>query len=382
MIRKVVKQFSAACCLISFFIFLPGCGAPHSSQPEFLYISGQNEIATFSINRADGALTALPATSGPNNATVITKTMAASPDAKFLYDYDAANNVVVGFSIDQEHGALTAISGSPFSANTFGFVLAPGVDIPGGIITDPKGQFLYLANIVGFSVFDRDRQSGALTAVASPTFQLEEAPFGAVTDAAGKFLYSNNLTASVGNIGGFTIDPANGALTELPNSPFPVNLQGNSLGTHLLVSKQFLFRSSLLDNAIEAWSIDSTTGNLVPVPGSPFPTGAGAIDMAMDPSGRFLYVTNLGSASISAYNMNATTGTLIPLQGSPFSIEDPASSLTIDGTGQFLYATISKSSVIGYRINPSTGTLSALNQGPVPVSSTLSAEAQMIIVKP
>ena len=386
--RKLVKQFSVACCLISIFVFLPGCGSSRSSsstpvssaasQPEFLYVSGQNQIASFSINTSDGSLTALPATPGPNNAMVLTKMMAASPDAKFFYDYDLANNAVIGFSIDPAHGTLTPINGSPFS-------IGPPPAFPaiaGGLLTDPTGKFLFLANVFNLAVFNRDNQSGALTSIAGSPFQDSDGPFEMVSDAIGKFLYSNNLGFSSINVSGFVIDSNSGVLTALPDSPFPVSLQEDPFGTHLLISKQFLFRISLQDSEVEAWRIDQTTGDLSAVPGSPFPTDIAPAGMATDMEGKFLYIANLGGGNVSAYGIDPATGTLTALPGSPFSLGVPAAALAVDGTGQFLYVTSSRATILGLKIDAATGTLTALNQGPVIVSSPLPLAPQMIVVKP
>jgi DNA-binding beta-propeller fold protein YncE len=110
------------------------------------------------------------------------------------------------------------------------------------------------------------------------------------------------------------------------------------------------------------FAIDGTTGALTPLPDSPFPAGTNPGSVTVDPSGSFVYVANVTSNDISAYAMDSTTGALTAVPGSPFPAEPPPagattapSSVAVDPSGMFAYVVNATHS----------------NQGPV--NSTVSA---------
>jgi 6-phosphogluconolactonase len=112
------------------------------------------------------------------------------------------------------------------------------------------------------------------------------------------------------------VDPASGALTPVPGSPFsagrhPIWPAIDPGGHCILVAN----RDS---DTVSAWRIDPRTGELVPMTGSPYPTGKRPRAVTISPSGRFAYLANEGSGSISGYRL-AEEGRLLPIQGSPFT---------------------------------------------------------------
>jgi 6-phosphogluconolactonase (cycloisomerase 2 family) len=130
----------------------------------------------------------------------------------FVYVTDQANNTVT--LITATSGVLAA---GPYTSTTL-----PGFNIPQGIVVDPTGSYLYVADKGSGSVYAYTiaPTTGLLTAITgSPFASLTPAPTGLTTagtwatlavDPSGQFLYSGN--ADAGTVTAFTIG-AGGVLT-------------------------------------------------------------------------------------------------------------------------------------------------------------------------
>jgi 6-phosphogluconolactonase (cycloisomerase 2 family) len=134
-------------------------------------------------------------------------------------------------------------------------------------------------------------------------------------------------------------------------------------------SNNFVYVANQGQNSISAYSLNTGSGALTPLPGSPFvltstaPTGILAVQTAN--SVRVLYLTNEGSNNLSGFLIN-TDGSLIEVAGSPFSAQLGPVALAVDTTKNFLYAAEMNSNEISqYRINPGSGSLSALSPAAV-----------------
>lgn len=125
-------------------------------------------------------------------------------------------------------------------------------------------------------------------------------------------------------------------------------------------------------------AINPATGAVSLVPGSPFANSLGqniVTQLVAEPHGRFLYSLNQGASSfgnqfgqpgIGAYQINRTNGALIPVPNGQLVIPNvPDTSLAIDGAGRFLYQP-DGSSIDVYAINQSTGALT--RQAPSPAA--------------
>jgi hypothetical protein len=104
---------------------------------------------------------------------------------------------------------------------------------------------------------------------------------------AGGFVYA----AGPGVVLGYSFDDATGTLTEIPGSPFSVDLPPLYAGgpTTIVVDPlgRFLYANVHVQNpdGIKLFRIDGPTGKLTLVPGGPYPTGDGRpnpFSMAID----------------------------------------------------------------------------------------------------
>lgn len=234
----------------------------------FAYVTnfGGASISPFTINTANGAL-------GANGSAVggpLANPYAAAATDGFLFVSDRANSgTIVSYPINGD-GTL----GSP----TFTSMVFSGTGMPGPLIIDPTGQFLYVTDVTNGTVsLLSGVAGGALTLVQLyPTTSPGTPAIGlaiAAPSSGNEFLYISNQSA--GTISLYGVTPATGALT------LPV---------------------------VAAFGLSSPTG------------------LAVDPSGAFLYVTNQGTGTIATFSINATNGALTAL-GSPIATEpsNPAS---------------------------------------------------------
>ena len=102
---------------------------------------------------------------------------------------------------------------------------------------DPTGRFLYCpvyvspteGDVWGYAI---NFSTGALSLIAGSPFPAGSESFSVSADPSGRFLYVGNINDNplpYDTISGYAIDPATGALTPLPGSPFEADLQPYSL---------------------------------------------------------------------------------------------------------------------------------------------------------
>jgi 6-phosphogluconolactonase len=153
----------------------------------------------------------LPISNGYPAGTV-PSAIAEDPSSRFVYVTDRATNQLYGYLVGST-GQLTTMTSGPF---------ATGV-LPVGVTVDPRGKYLYVANrtsnTVGAYAID--------TAIGTPVPSSGSASVGvgtaptcvAIEPALGKYLYTSNQLD--GTVTGEQLDPHNGGLTPIQNTPFP-----------------------------------------------------------------------------------------------------------------------------------------------------------------
>ncbi len=218
-----------------------------------------------------------------------------------------------------------------------------------------------------FARYSIDPANGKITQIAGSPFFLFPPPVsiqGLATTLDGRFLYGADAS---GNIFGFRLDKATGVPTELRGSPFA---SGPNLQLVVDPSGKFLYATD--DDAIGsvlAFAID-TNGSLSPVPGSPFAiVSQTAAAVSSEPygivdTGSFVYVALSGTNQVAAFSVDGETGVLTHVRGSPFAAGNGASLFAT--TDNFLYVVnAADGSVSGYSINLSSGALTAVPGSPL-----------------
>lgn len=377
---------------------------------KFAYLADfHGSIYGFSIG-ANGTLTAVPGSPFvvPSSNTELVA-LNVHPSGNFIYASDDNSNGLWAYAIDSASGTLSLVSGSPFLTGS----------LPGSTAFDTSGKFLFVANAgAGLAGFSVNQTTGALTSVAgSGCGGGGLLPLSVVVEPSGKFVYCEGF----GEIDGFQIDPASGALTSI-GSWGGVNYSG------LAVDPQgkYLYASGN-GGGIASFTIDANTGALTPVAGSPFATILGVnqslavsstgdrlyavqdsyvaavsinqadgtltslnyvlardtlaplyapkeITIAQGSSGlnimpAFAYIANASDQTISGFSVAPSTGLLTSL-GSAIPVGNNPHSITTDSLGRYLYvANQGDNSVSAFAINASNGALTALSGSPYSVGA-------------
>ncbi len=135
-------------------------------------------------------------------------------------------------------------------------------------------------------------------------------------------------------------------------------------------------------NDISAFAITSATGALTPVAGSPFAAGNSphGLSVTRTLTSTFIYAagTSGGASSIAGFSVNSSTGSLTALSGSPFDISVSHYTSVFHGYSDFLYVTTGDG-VAGYFSDVSIGELVALSTTPTPTGiNAFSVAAQQL----
>jgi len=348
--------------LLLFFIAAGMSPATTYGAQYFLYvangnISNSSGVSAYTINPATGEVTAV--TGSPFPAGTYPVAVAVDPTGQFAYVADReSNGNVYAYTINPATGALTAAPDSPFTAG----------DDPVSVTVDPTGQFVYVVNqgSNNISAYTINHATGGLTAVAGSPFAAATSPVSVTVDPTGQFAYVGNQ-GGASNVSAYTINPATGVLTAVPGSPFPAGSVPQAVTTD--PTGQFLYTANEGSNTglgtVSAYAINPSNGALTNIPGSPFPTGTNPWSLTVDPTGQFVYVANYYSRNVSGYAIDPTNGTIAAVPGSPFAAGLSPCSVAVDPTGQFTYVGNGNSyNISEYTINSATGGLGAVSGSP------------------
>jgi 6-phosphogluconolactonase len=257
------------------------------------------------------------------------------------------------------------------------------VNITVAKINLPPPKFLYATEYKAGRIAEYvvNPLTGSLTPTSQGSAWAHWGPVDIASDPGGYRLYVANSGSH--DLDAYFIYRNTGNLYQVPGSPFPLTGLGNRVVVHS--SGHFVYATSTNSSSstdISAFAVQSN-GSLTPVPGSPFAEGSGTTGaLAMHPSGKYLYAAvglpgNVGAVAV--YAINQVNGALTPI-GSPFPVPAYAGctqfcnaepgDLQVDASGNYLYGVQSpQDSIAGFRIDPTTGTLTDLPGSPYPDGS-------------
>jgi 6-phosphogluconolactonase len=247
-------------------------------------------------------------------------------------------------------------------------------------------QFAYGGNHAGIYCFAVNAISGVLVPLAEPQCDAGTLVSVAV-DPAGPFVYATDNSespppgsfAAVGSVRMYRIDSATGQLVRLSAIGAEPPTAAGALSIAVDPTGHFVYVGAT--DSVSAYAIDPITGLLTALPGSPFAAAGGyANELAIDPSGRFLYTANTTTNNVSALAIDATTGSLTPMPGSPFAAGEAPIAIAVDPAGRFVFvANLHSSNVSVFKIDGATGALSPAPGSPFtvpcPTGSLASADS-------
>jgi 6-phosphogluconolactonase (cycloisomerase 2 family) len=313
-----------------------------TTAPEFLYATGFSSAVYGYRIAPNGALSPVPGTAfGTQGGRPLA--LGATSDGKFLYVAEYDTDLIEGFAISPR-GRLRSLGAIPSGTN------------PASVALTPSGKFLYVGNeAYNISAYKVHTQNGAISEIPGSPFPANYSSFQLIVDPTGRFLFAGSYdTASA-----FSIDQATGALTLIDS------VAAGSSETWIALDKtsKFLYAASNAGTGdFYGYGINSTNGSLTLLPGFPFYTGVSQREAASVVQNGFIYIAqNYNGGEVAGYTSDTTTGALTPIPGSPFTAGQTAYAVAIDPSGRFVYsADYSANSLIGFSVNQSTGALTPL----------------------
>jgi 6-phosphogluconolactonase (cycloisomerase 2 family) len=260
--------------------------------PTHLYVTDStNVIRAYSVDRATGDLAA-GAVFGSGNLSELE--IRSAGNALYVSS-NASPTGLFGYALEPDPANPTAISGSPFATTAYA-----------NLSMNDSGTLIYAAiqGATGVTGYQVDPATGSLTTISG-------SPFGAVCVSAVAFnrqstyLYASNAS---GVMSRYPVDQTTGALGTRVDQSF---LTANSMS--FSDDDQFYYQTingaSATNVVVAAWN--AADGSLTHVSGSPFPLGASnqsATGIAVDSRRRRAYVLNSTASQIQTFNLDATTG--------------------------------------------------------------------------
>lgn len=349
-------------------------GPPPVPAKEFLYVSNNmGQLFGFSIDANSGALS--PVRSGhPMDVVGVgfetgVVHMAADPNGNDLYtsraELDGGANLVVLFWKDAD------------DLGTFPNLAQTLTIPPGKLAVDSSGKNLYViadpsanqGEIMSFSIAGGTPDKRTLTALPTPTTGVSGTPQDITLDPSGHYVYVSFAGSAGLQVAGYSRDQTTGALSNLPNSPFPNAGGDNPQGIRITPSGTFAVLANAATNNVSVMSLDSTTGTLTNVGSSPFPAGASPLAVAIDPSSKFVFVVNEGDDTLSGFVIGAG-GALTAVSGSPFTVGTQPQSVTVDPSGRFVYVASADGNIWGFTLTAGAASITPIAGSPFPTNAT------------
>ena len=238
---------------------------------------------------------------------------------------------------------------------------------PGSLAVDPKRQFLFAAlrsarEIASFRI---EPQKGDLSPIGSVSAGGNSAYVA--TDRSGRFILSAYY--GEGKVTVHRIGPG-GVLQEQALQSIPTAEKAHAILPD--PSNKFVFVPHTGPNAIFQFTFNAETGTLTPnaVPKVVAQEGAGPRHIWFHPRRPFAYADNEMGSSVTAYKLNESTGTLTAFQTlstlpEDFDGKNTCADIEIAPSGKFVYASNrGHDSIAGFSIDDHTGKLTAIGQAP------------------
>jgi 6-phosphogluconolactonase len=241
------------------------------------------------------------------------------------------------FALDRATGGWTPIAGSPFGMDpVFN-------DRARSLALTPDGRFLFVGGTVGVHTFTVDANTGApkLLAQRDSVF-----PAGVAVDPTGRFLYVPDNDAFL--VRGFAIG-ANGTLTPAGTQPYGAPSSAGSRG--ITIVGDLVYVANTAASNVHGFRIQPATGALTPLPGSPFATDARSFVVAaqgylgvstqIDTGDSFAVALGVGGGA-PPYRFQITQGALPP----GLSLDDRTGlvSGTASGSGTYTFTVLATDS--------------------------------------
>jgi 6-phosphogluconolactonase len=403
--EQMSKKISGCFALLAFLglsLFLMNCGSSSSRPAGLLYVASQGDsnIGSYAINLDSGKLSLLNKTT-PTDTTP--STMLFDPSGKVAYVLNTGTNSITSYTVNND-GSLSAPTSTALpvqnsvaiardAAGTFLAVVSQGsIPLPPGGAPCPHIE--PNSECPAITVFTTPAGSATLTQAGDPV-ALSFVPTSVATSITGTFNDPNNpgtvdgtLLHVTGNqdltinnndntISEYVVQ-ASGAVTgPLTGSPYTTASNPSSVVAVKTTPTGgagglFVYVTNATDDNVNVYQVctapdgtncldashDVQNAKMIPV-GNPVSVGLDPVAMTVDPTNNFLYVVNHTSSTVSSFRINPTTGALSALNPSTVSTGSNPVAITMHASGKFLYVSNNGSSnVSGFNVDTTSGALS------------------------
>ena len=321
-------------------------------------------LSVFKFDPATGALSLVQQVKSANPSFV-----ALDPSRRFLYvineidDYEGQKlGSAEAYAIDPSTGMLTLLNRQ-----------SVGGPIPAHLAVDPNGRHLVVANYIGgnFVVLpiEADGRLGPVNGEikdsgAGPNKQRQEAPHphSVVFDPAGRFIAAADL--GIDKVLTFRLN--GGGLVRVGEAPAASGAGPRHLAFNL--NGRALYVVNELNATVTAYAYDPTAGQIgkelqtISTEPAGYAGPHSTAEIAVHPSGKFLYASNRGYNSIIGYRIDPATGLLSAIGHATQGVNFPRS-FAIDPSGKWLYVANQKGdTLVQFEFNLETGELKPTGQ--------------------
>ena len=273
------------------------------------------------------------------------------PTGRFVYaTANDSGGTVWMYAINQTTGALTTIT-TAVATGVWPFVVA----------CEPNGRYAYVAsnNSGTVTAYSINQSTGALTGIQTVIDTPGGGSWGVACEPTGRFVYVTNggpyftqpWTGTT--VTAYAINQSTGLLSAIGS---PIVSGAGAIGIYCEPSGRFAYVANASDNTISQFAINQTTGALSTIT-SAIAAGTGTAGIVCDPSGRFVYATD--NTSILQFAINQRTGALTSI-AAPLADATGPHQIACDLSGHFVYVSNQNNTISQYSINQSTGALSEI----------------------
>jgi 6-phosphogluconolactonase len=350
--------------------------AADTSGPVFIYVGsytknppggGSNNpvgLSVFRFDPATGGLSPVQQVQSANPSFV-----ALDPSRRFLYvineidDYEGQKSgSAEAYAIDPTTGMIKLLNRQSLNS-----------PIPAHLAVDPTGHHLVVANYIGgdFVVLpiEADGRLGPVSGVvkdtgSGPNEKRQEAPHphSVVFDPAGHFIAAADLGIDKVQVFRFS----DGGLSRVSEAPLAPGAGPRHIAFD--VSGKRFYVVNELNATVTAFPYDAATGQIgkelqtISTEPAGYSGPHSTAEIVAHPSGKFLYASNRGHNSIVGYRIDPSTGLLSVIGFAPQGVNFPRN-FAIDPSGRWLYVANQKGdTIVQFEINPETGELKPTGQ--------------------
>jgi len=294
---------------------------------------------------------------------------ALHPSRRFLYvineidDYEGQKSgSAEAYAIDPNTGMIKLLNRQSLNS-----------PIPAHLAADPTGHHLLVANYIGgdFVVLpiEADGQLGPVSGElkdtgSGPNKNRQEAPHphSVVFDPAGRFVAAADL--GIDKVQVFRL--ADGGLARVSEAPVAPGAGPRHIAFDLGAKRLYVVNE--LNATVTGFSYDALTGQIgkelhtISTEPAGYNGPHSTAEIAVHPSGKFLYASNRGHNSIVGYRIDPSTGLLSVIGFAAQGVNFPRN-FAIDPSGRWLYVANQKGdTIVQFEINPETGELKPTGQ--------------------